>query len=493
MNNLKKRNKEVFNVEKSLKNLLKNGSFFTLIEIPSISKTDKLDNFKENFLEINDILIKHNNNFKDIKEEEVSENLRYGIALLDKDQSIDTYDSVELAKDFFSEAIINVLYMSGKNTTAPLVKRYISKCIEYGIQNIIPSTGNGYKSTKKKQKSKYFDSVHSLHIIKKEFKNAGLFPGATVNPFKYVTTDLFAQYFKLIKKIHFGANFIVAQSGWDMKKYQELRWYLNERDYNLPTIARLQFLNPQIADKIINKQFPGIFISRDLQIILDKEKEFGPTQFEAAQWRRLQIQAAGCRLMGYSGIQISGLQSPKQVQTALLKLKESQEEFTDFETWKQTYDEHFSRSDMAPFEHRYYMFKNLFQEQYTNNKFIEKKGIPPCSVSQKLKYFISKKIFSQANLLAPNEHIFSKKILVNCPSCTYCRLPATHYICPETCPKGLANGPCGGSSINGNCELNNKVPCIHRKRVKLAVWLNQLDLLEERYIKHPEEGEKSKI
>ena len=492
MNNLKKRNKTVYKVKKSLKNLLKSGSFFTLIEIPSLIKTDKSDNFKENFLEINDILLKHNN-LKNTEEEEISENLRCGIALLDKNQSIDTYDSVELAKDFFSEELINVLYMSGKNTTAPLIKRYITKCVEYGIQNIIPTTGNGYKLIKNKKSSKYFDSVHSLHIIKKEFKDADLFPGATVNPFKYVTADLFAQYFKLIKKINFGANFIVAQSGWDMKKYQELRWYLNERDYNIPTIARLQFLHPQTANQIIHKEFPGIYISRDLKIILDKEKEYGTGQFEASQWRRLQIQAAGCRLMGYSGIQISGLKSPKQVQTALVKLTESQEEFKDFETWKKTYNDHFSRSDMAPFEHRYYMFNNLFEEQYTNKKFIEKKGIPPCSISQKLKYFISKKLFSQANLLDPNEHIFSKKLLVQCPSCTYCRLPATHYICPETCPKGLANGPCGGSLINGNCELNNKTPCIHQKRVKLAVWLNQLDLLEERYIKHPEQGEKSKI
>ena len=490
MNNLKKSNKQPLKVGKSLKGLLKSGSFFTLFEIPSLRKTDKLNDLKEKSIEIKNILVEHNNKVEKEKHQIPTGKISYGIALLDKEESINSFDSVELAKEIFSEEIINLLYMSGKNSTGPLIKRYISKCVEYGIQNIIPTTGNGYPALKDSKKSKYFDSVHSLHMIKKEFKDTTLFPGATVNPFKYITTDLFAQYFKLIKKINFGANFIVAQSGWDMKKYQELRWYLNERDYNLPTIARLQFLNPQTASQIINNKSPGIFISRDLQIILEKEKEYGPIQFEAAQWRRLQIQVAGCRLMGYSGIQISGIQSPKQIQTALLKLAESQEEFKDFETWKNAYEAHFSRSDMAPFEYRYYMFNNLFEEQYTNKKFIEKKGIPPCSISEKIKYLISKKLFSKANLLAPNEHIFTKKILVQCPSCTYCRLPATHYICPETCPKGLANGPCGGSSINGTCELKNKVQCIHSKRVKLAAWLNQLDLLEERYIKHPEQGEK---
>jgi methylenetetrahydrofolate reductase (NADPH) len=493
MNNDKKINKKALRAGKSLKDHLKHGSFFTLFEISSPLKKEDLIESKEKVMAIRDILLTHNTKTKSNTEKINSKSLISGIALLDKAQSINCYDSVEFAKDIFKEGIINILYMSGKKSTISLIKRYISKCLEYGIENIIPTTGNGYIANKDTKKAKYFDSIHSLHIIKKEFSNSGLFPGATVNPFKYIPDDLFAQYFKLIKKINYGANFIVAQSGWDMKKYQELRWYLNERDYNLPTIARLPFLTLEKVNEIQAGKHPGIFISRDLQIILEKEKEYGIQQFESAQWRRLQIQAAGCRLMGYSGIQISGLETPEQIQTALNRLKESQIEFEDFQIWKQVYEKHFSRSDMAPFEYRYYMFKNLFKKQYTNKKFIEKQGIAPCSIRKKIKYIISKKLFFNANLLAPNEHLLTKKILVKCPSCSYCRLPATHYICPETCPKGLANGPCGGSSIDGSCELNKKMQCIHHQRVELAAWLNQLDILEERYIKHPEQGEKSKI
>jgi hypothetical protein len=32
------------------------------------------------------------------------------------------------------------------------------------------------------------------------------------------------------------------------------------------------------------------------------------------------------------------------------------------------------------------------------------------------------------------------------------------YVCPQTCPKGMRNGPCGGT-LNGRCEVVDK-PCI---------------------------------
>lgn len=38
--------------------------------------------------------------------------------------------------------------------------------------------------------------------------------------------------------------------------------------------------------------------------------------------------------------------------------------------------------------------------------------------------------------------------VVGCESCGQCRLGDTLYICPETCPKGLANGPCGGTTLD---------------------------------------------
>jgi ferredoxin len=46
-----------------------------------------------------------------------------------------------------------------------------------------------------------------------------------------------------------------------------------------------------------------------------------------------------------------------------------------------------------------------------------------------------------------------------CRACANCLLGETGGICPITiCPKGLVNGPCGGTN-HGQCEVNKEKPC----------------------------------
>jgi len=47
-----------------------------------------------------------------------------------------------------------------------------------------------------------------------------------------------------------------------------------------------------------------------------------------------------------------------------------------------------------------------------------------------------------------------------CRMCGQCALPATGYACPMTCPKQLRNGPCGGVSQSGDCEVYPGVRCV---------------------------------
>jgi hypothetical protein len=44
--------------------------------------------------------------------------------------------------------------------------------------------------------------------------------------------------------------------------------------------------------------------------------------------------------------------------------------------------------------------------------------------------------------------------------CGNCLLQETAFICSMECPKGLRNGPCGGSRIDGACEVKPDMPCV---------------------------------
>ena len=53
-----------------------------------------------------------------------------------------------------------------------------------------------------------------------------------------------------------------------------------------------------------------------------------------------------------------------------------------------------------------------------------------------------------------------KKQIFGCRMCGQCALPVTAYACPMSCPKQLRNGPCGGVSPNGDCEVYPGMRCV---------------------------------
>lgn len=54
----------------------------------------------------------------------------------------------------------------------------------------------------------------------------------------------------------------------------------------------------------------------------------------------------------------------------------------------------------------------------------------------------------------------TKEKAFGCRMCGQCALPATGYACPMTCPKQLRNGPCGGVSPDGDCEVHPGTRCV---------------------------------
>jgi methylenetetrahydrofolate reductase (NADPH) len=81
------------------------------------------------------------------------------------------------------------------------------------------------------------------------------------------------------------------------------------------------------------------------------------------------------------------------------------------------------------------------------------------------------------------EHV-AKRALFDCRECDDCALFEMYYLCPESrCPKGQRIGPCGGSRVDGMCEVFEDRPCIWELVYWRAKNRNELDKL--RYVINP--------
>lgn len=70
---------------------------------------------------------------------------------------------------------------------------------------------------------------------------------------------------------------------------------------------------------------------------------------------------------------------------------------------------------------------------------------------------------------------WSKKRVFGCHSCGQCVLRSTSFVCPQSCPKQMRNGPCGGSMF-GKCEVFPERECVWTKvheradKAALQIW-----------------------
>lgn len=77
-----------------------------------------------------------------------------------------------------------------------------------------------------------------------------------------------------------------------------------------------------------------------------------------------------------------------------------------------------------------------------------------------------------------------------CDGCGDCVLYFTGGICPQTvCPKGLMNGPCGGTN-NGKCEVDKNKDCAWTLIYRRLEKQGRLDKIKE--IHDPRDFQKSK-
>ena len=402
------------------------------------------------------------------------------IAFIDETPAGSSLDMVQFASELCKYSRDrHVLYLHGRDHTVGDILEMVRYAHSEGFKNFCAVTGASVhgETAAQTRKRVFLESVNMLGAIR-EAGLSSISVGAAVNPYQYTPESAYAQSFKMFRKLANGADYLVAQYGWDRMKLQELIWNLFRREINIPTVARLMFLTPDNAEQLCAGAFHGVHISPDFEALLKKERSHSFAQFEAAQLRRIQIHAAGARLLGFSAVQIAGITNVALLETVFQKIREAFQEFRTFEDWRTAYGEYYDRLDMAPYPNEFYLFDKLLESDLPAEQPALAAGIRPLTRSERFRHNLSASLFANADKLPARERRLTKKMLVSCRGCSQCRLPQTDYVCPETCPKGLANGSCGCGKANGDCELMD-AECVFAKRLRIADSRIDYSSLEE--------------
>lgn len=327
-----------------------------------------------------------------------------------------------------------------------------------GIENVLALTGDYPKSAGLQPPESLFDldSVQMVRLID-EARQRGMpfWISVAVSPFKYTEADCAYQYLKLEKKISAGADYVITQLGYDARKFRELKRYLDERSLHTPILGNVYVLSGKAAERMSEGEPPGCWVSPELLEKIRAEVQL-PDTGRAARLERAARMVAILRGLGYAGAYLGGDHQADHVRWIIKRseaLAPRWEEFAEELNFAPRDGFYFFGSPPAPKKKRGIVPHLL--------DFAAK--VFPLQKESKLRDFLTGlfRWVEKRPALARGLERFEfaiKAPVFGCQACGNCVLGHMEYVCPQTCPKNLRNGPCGGTNL-GQCEVVNK-PCI---------------------------------
>jgi methylenetetrahydrofolate reductase (NADPH) len=299
-------------------------------------------------------------------------------------------------------------------------------------------------------------------------ERTGFFLGVSVSCFKFSESETLTQYYKLIKKIHNGAQYIISQLCYDARKFQELLFFLKSTYIGIPAIGSIYILNEPSARFMNQGKIPGVYVTDKLYRQISDEAK-GQEKGKASSLERTARLMAVLKGLGYRGAHISGAPIYEDVRWVIHRFREIQNDWRDFvPEFNFPYDNGFylyERDDSTGLNREVLSRRSqrsmralcsfLSFESFHNTLFDKRKSYFP-HLKKAAEFVNNNKLFKKPCFAI--EHL-SKRLLFDCLSCGDCALSDMAYICPESqCPKFLRNGPCGGSE-KMRCEVYKEKLC----------------------------------
>jgi methylenetetrahydrofolate reductase (NADH) len=417
------------------------------------------------------------------------------IALTDRVKSDDDHDPVRVGARV-AEACgkVPIVHLSGKDRDPAYVADALGRMRDNGLENVLLVTGDKVRTAPAGRPVRYHDSVNM--IVQVRSAAPGMVIAAAVSPFKYREEESMNQYLKMAKKERAGADAFITQVGWDMLKSKELMAYRRRRGLTAPVMAGVMLLTVARARYIRANKLAGITITDDLQARLEVEAA-QPDKGVGAAYRRLALQIVGYKRLGFAGFQLTGMHQFEKLDRLMQQVDGLERGLANEGAWWDAWwhalrGANGAHTATAP--RPYYLFDELAEPGGWNvsndaltlrhlptaakptaelekfrrldrlDRLVFAEGSPATIVFKPLARMIPRGSTIERGLHWLEQRV--KQPLVGCQTCGFCRLPHTAYVCPETCPKGLANGPCGGTTEN-LCEFGDR-ECIHNQKYRIA-------------------------
>ncbi len=300
------------------------------------------------------------------------------------------------------------------------------------------------------------------------------FLGCAVSPFKFHERELLPQYFKLLRKIRAGAQWVIPQLGYDMRKFNEIKLLLAARGMEVPVVGNVYLLNKTVAKMFNSGKLAGCVVSDSLMDDVNKYssgEDKGRRFFRELAARQLAV----FKGLGFAAGYLGGITKPETF-AEIIDLAESYgtDDWQDF-LQEVRYDR---PGEFFLFEHD--PKTGLGDPARINPAYLESLKRPRRSKQVTVGYRVSRLVHEIAftrgkGLWGIMKGVYSrldkskfmsglahwlehqaKQLGYGCQDCGDCSLPDCAYLCPlASCSKGSRNGPCGGS-CDGECEARDK-------------------------------------
>lgn len=374
-------------------------------------------------------------------------------------------------------------------------RRELRKSLEdlhaLGIQNVFALTGDYPMATDSGHPAPVYDldSVQLVRLID-ELRGGGMpfHVAVAVSPFKYVEADALYQYIKLEKKIAAGADVAITQVGWDAAKFRELARYLDERGLRLPLLGNVYVLTPRAAERMAGGQPPGCWVSPALLAAV-REEAAGPDRGRRARLERAARTVAVLRGLGYAGAYIGGTHDAGQVAWIIRRAEELAPRWEGLAAELAFGDPHGFYLHGRPAAPVSVPASLVARGRPWLARALDAVGAMfPVGRDGRLRRLLARAagwIDRRPRLARALERaeLALKRPAFGCQACGNCVLGHLRYVCPQTCPKQMRNGPCGGT-FRGRCEVVDR-PCIWGAVYERAQAAGQLGGLRV-YVPPPE-------